>query len=409
MKPNVKSISIILLLAALCATGRVQAVEPESGQEARSGIVSAYTHFGFRLFAELAGKEPGKNVFISPASVSIALAMTYNGAAGKTRQAMAHTLGIEKLKPEEVNQANAALLRTYLESIPQVQLRIANSLWVNKTIHLKPAFTGKMQKAYSARIESLDFSNPQSAATINDWVKEATENKIPEIVSEVNPQTALFLINAIYFKGQWRSIFYPQDTKTAPFYLPGGKQKNVEMMAQKGRYKYFKDKDIQAISLPYGQGRLSMEILLPEKGADLAAFLKKITERQWDEWMGMYQMMEGDIRLPRFKMEFATSLNGPLEALGMAEAFSREKADFSNLLTPPPGAFISDVMHKAYVLVNEEGTDAAAATSVRIGLTSVAPTSERFKMDIDHPFFCAIRDNQTGAVLFMGLVVTPGE
>lgn len=368
-------------------------------------LVSANTRFSFNLFAEILKQDAGKNIFISPASVAMALAMTYNGAAGDTQQAMGKTLELQGMSIEEVNRANAAL-RTVLENPdPKVELTIANSLWARKDITFKPEFMQRNKDFYGAEVVDLDFDSPNAPETINVWVNKKTNGKIDKVVESINRDAILFLINAIYFRGNWTVEFDRAKTKESTFTLLDGTQKNHLMMSQAGNYKYFRGNNFEAISLPYGEGRVNMYVFLPDRGSSLKEFYKNLNADNWDSWMSQFHKREGNIAIPRFKLEYEVELNQALKALGMRVAFDRERADFGNMCSIPPNVFIDNVSHKTFIEINEKGTEAAAVTSVMVGAQSI--NEEKFNMIVDRPFFFAIRDDKTATILFMGSVVEP--
>jgi serpin B len=367
--------------------------------------------FEFKLYNQiLKQRTAGKNTFVSPASVMTALAMTYNGANGETRQGMARALEIEGMSLEDVNRAFADLKSALSPTDPKIQLRIANSLWARNGFSLDPEFVQRNEKHYSAEIATLDFDDPATPQTINSWVNKNTEGKIEKIVDKISPETVLFLINAIYFKGEWQFAFKKENTKQDVFRLAGGEQKKLPMMSQSGSFFYFKGKDFQSVALAYGNGSVSMYLFLPDEQTSLDQFEQSLTPENWDTWMKSFRLTPGDLMLPRFKVEWESNLNDVLKALGMAEAFDPARADFSLIakLNPANRLFISEVKHKTWGEVNEEGTVAAAVTSVVGALTSALPPPQRFSMKVDRPFFFAIRDNATGVVLFMGSVTNPG-
>jgi len=371
-------------------------------------LVSANTKFGLKLFAEVAKQGAGKNLFISPASVGLALAMTYIGAVGETKDAMARALETQGMSHAELNQAYAQL-RAALESAdPKVQLNIANSLWAKKGITFNPDFIQRNKQFYAAEVTTLDFGDPGAPATINSWVADKTKGKIDKIVDNIDPQSILFLINAIYFNGKWAAEFDKAKTKDEVFTTAAGQQKRHPMMHQSGKYRYYEDKEFQAVSLPYGAGRVSMYIFLPAKGTSLAGFQKNLTAANWEAWMSGFVETKGEIAVPRFKVEYEIGLNDTLKALGMGIAFDPDRANFSGIGQTSGNIFISRVKHKTFAEVNEEGTEAAAVTSVEMSVTSaMRQPPKTFRMIVDHPFFCAIRDNRTGTVLFVGSIVDP--
>lgn len=369
-------------------------------------LTAASTRFSFKLYDQILKRRTSGNTFVSPTSIMLALAMTYNGSDGTTRQAMARALEIEGMSLEEVNQAFADLKSTLALTDPKIQLKIANSLWARNGFAMKPGFIARNKQFYRAELASLNFADPAAVQTINSWVNKNTEGKIEKIIESIAANDVLFLINAIYFKGQWQYEFDKKKTKPDAFKLDGGEQKELPMMSQSGSYFYQENKDFQAVALPYGSGTVSMYIFLPNEQAGLDQFERKLTAENWEVWMKSFGVRPGDVTLPRFKVEWEANLNKALIALGMPEAFD-ERADFSEIAEPIGNEkiFISEVLHKSWCEVNEEGTVAAAATSVRAALTSLPPP--KFVMKVDRPFFFAIRENQTGAVLFMGSVTNP--
>lgn len=345
-----------------------------------------------------------KNVFVSPSSVAIALAMTYNGASGSTQKAMARTLELQGMNLSEINSSYAALKKLLENPDANVQLTIANSLWANQNTSFKSDFLKRNKDFYNAQVTSLNFQDAEAPNIINNWVKDNTQGKISKIVDQIQPDQVLFLINAIYFKGKWSNEFDKSQTATLPFYLASGQQKQHPMMSQDGDYRYQENDQFQAVSLPYGKdGKVSLYIFLPKQNSNLKTFYQSLNAENWDNWMAQFRRREGSIRLPKFKTDYDVTLNDALKALGMGEAFSNQ-ANFAGI---GKNLAISQVKHKTFVEVNEEGTEAAAATSATITLTSAATPTEPFKMIVDRPFFCAIRDNQTGSVLFMGSIMEP--
>lgn len=369
-----------------------------------SKLVDANTKFGFKLFSEILKQDSKQNVFVSPTSVAIALSMTYNGASGETQQAMANALELKGMSLQDINQANETLKASLEKADPAVQLSIANSLWAKQGITFKPDFLQTNKQFYDAKVTELDFAKPDASSIINNWVKENTRGKIDKIVEQLKPSDVLFLINAIYFKGNWTKPFEKSQTTEKPFYLSDGTQKQHPMMSQSGKYRYYENETFQAISLPYGKGRLSLYVFLPRKNTNLDALQQQLTLENWQQWLNQFGMRQGSIQLPRFKFDYDIQLNSALKALGMESAFNN-RANFSNMTSA--SVKIDEVKHKTFVEVNEEGTEAAAVTSVGMVLKAARMPEEPFQMVVDRPFFCAIRDNQTGTVLFMGSIKEP--
>lgn len=362
-----------------------------------SGVASANSRFGLKLLHDLQERSPGENIFISPLSISIALTMTYNGAVGETERAMAEVLEIDALDLSTINHSNRALRNSLENPDPKVEISIANSIWYRQGIVFNPIFLEQNRAFFAAEIASLDFSSPQAVATINEWVNTNTNGKIEKIVDRINPQTLLFLINAIYFKGNWQDEFDPSRTRQGIFHLSNGSEKRVQMMRREGEYPYLRGENFEATSLPYGDGRMSMYIFLPDRNSNLNKFMRNLNEANWEDWLSQFQDRRHELMLPRFKLEYEVNLNDMLEALGMGIAFGGG-ADFSGM---GPSLFISEVKHKTFVEVNEEGTEAAAVTAV-VGVKSLPPPFR-----VDRPFFFTIYDAETETILFMGTVTEP--
>jgi serpin B len=401
-------IPIATILSILASLAACYQTAGESRRPAAEGkfderLVVANNRFGFELFNQLQLKDRGKNVFYSPLSVALALSMTYNGAAGETKEAMRRTLKIEGLSLDELNEASAALLNSLKSSDPKVELAIANSLWARQDVKFREDFIQRNRQFFAAEVASLDFGASSALTTINDWVSRNTKSKIPSIIDRINPDDVMFLINAVYFKGQWENKFEKELTRNAPFYPRSGQQKEVPLMSQSGDYQYYRGDKFQAVRLFYGAKGASLDLFLPDKNSSIDGLLKRLSFEQCGQWTKRFHQAEGDIKIPRFKMDYESRLNDPLIAMGMGVAFAGGKADFSGMCDPK-GLYISEVKHKAVVEVNEEGTEAAAATSVTMAESAALA---RFTFIVDRPFLMMIRDRRTDAILFMGVVVDP--
>lgn len=396
-------------------------------------VTPGNNQFAFNLLRETLKVDAGKNVFISPASVSIALAMTMNGARGETLRAMAQALGLptEPHALQSINAAYARLLKRLVEGEPKplkqphccggeaqcpgpaseetaVKLLIANSLWARLGVKFKDEFLASNKQHFGAEVTSLDFADPAAPKIINSWCNKNTNGKIPEILDKVGDDAILYLINAIWFYGPWTYKFDPKQTKDEDFTLSDSSTKKHPLMQQEGEYRYFRGQKFQAVSLPYGEDqRFSMYILLPDKDSNLSELESNLTADNWSNWQAQFGSTPGEVRIPRFKLEYSVSLNDILKSLGMSAAFDSSRADFSGLIAPPDRAYISNVKHKTFVEVTEKGTEAAAVTSVEVGLESCRMPQEPFAITVDRPFACVIQDNNTGTVLFLGSIVDP--
>ena len=358
--------------------------------------------FGLKLFAVLRKQDPGKNIFISPSSIALALAMVYNGAGTTTKDAMATSLGLQGLTLADVNKANSDLVAMLQNPDPEVTLTVANSLWIRSGFPVKSDFTQRLQASYGAEATSLDFDSPGAPATINKWVSDATNQKIPTIVDTIPPDESMFLINAIYFNGTWTDEFNPNATYTRTFTRADGTKIGVGMMYRAGSWKYLANDKFEAIQLPYGSGRLALCVILPSPKSSMEDLVASMDSTTWNQWMGQFREREVGITLPSFRTEYSATLNDALGALGMGIAFDRMKANFSGISDKP--VLISTVRHRTCLDVNEVGTEAAAVTSIPVPTSGFAPD---LHMEVDRPFVLAIRDDKSGAILFIGAIEDP--
>jgi serpin B len=400
---------LLLVLSAILLSGIFTAPLATSikaaplEQSVRENIVQGNTAFAVQLYRELGDKEG--NLFFSPYSVSAVLGMTYAGARGNTAREMKDVLHFQldqtKLHPA-FKSLNKDLVATALKS--GQKLNIANAL-VFTGGDVSGEFKTILKDSYDAEIfrGGLD--------TINGWVKQKTEGKIEKILETLDPNSVCVLLNAIYFKGIWESQFEKSNTRDAPFSVSASKQVKVSFMSQKSDFKILTEKDFQAVSIPYKGKNLSMVILLPKAVDGLATLEKQLTTQSLKEWLAeldQQPVQKIELYLPKFKLETTYDLVDSCENMGMKDAFALEKADFSGMGWPKGSLRISQIMHKAFVEVNEEGTEAAAATAVGMAKMSVR-VRDYPVFRADHPFLFIIRDNQSDTILFMGRIVNPNN
>lgn len=373
---------------------------PRKLTDSEKELTTSDNGFGFKLFSEIVKEEKDKNVFISPLSVSMALGMTYNGANGSTKEAMQKTLGFDGLSTQEINASYKSLIELLTDLDPKVIFQIANSIWYRQGLSFEEDFLNLCKEYFDAEVRGLDFGDPNAKDTINLWVDTHTNGKIKEIVKDIYADDVMFLINAIYFKGTWTYQFDKDETRDDSFTLPDGSKEPCKMMELKAdSLQYFSNADFQCIDLTYGDGYFSMTIFLPRPGKNIDSLIAEFNEENWDKWMNSFSVQKGVLELPKFKITYGIKLNDVLKALGMGIAFTGY-ADFSKM--SPEGLCISRVRHKTFIEVNEEGTEAAAATSV--GMTY---EGGGFYMRVDHPFVFVIRENNSQTILFMGKIVEP--
>ncbi|MBN1693910.1 serpin family protein [candidate division WOR-3 bacterium] len=405
---------LFLFIVILLSTFGCDTTEPtEPLRELSSSetkIVESDNSFGLKLFKEInAGEEKNLNVFISPLSISMALGMTYNGAAGSTEEAMRTTLEFGDLSMGEINESYKSLIGLLRGIDSEVEFSIANSIWYRDDWIFEQDFFERCRDYFDARVSGLDFSQNEAAKdTMNNWVDENTNGKIEETVDYVNPiYDVMFLINAIYFNGTWTYQFNEEDTKDTLFYLSGGSTEECKMMEVKSKFKYFEDSLLQAIDIPYGIGNYSMTVILPGYGKDMDQFIAELTQEKWDEWMSRFSEDSVNLFLPKLKVEYKADsvLKEVLKDMGMEIAFDG-RADFTQM-HKPGGIWIGKVIHKTFLEVDEEGTEAAAATVVEMIWESTGGGEVFPVMRINRPFLFAIRENHSGTILFIGKIIDP--
>jgi serine protease inhibitor len=372
--------------------------------EKAARLVDVNNQFGLDLYREIYGYEKeARNLMVSPLSVALALAMTYNGAETTTREAMENTLRLNGLTREEINVAYQSLVRELASLDPKVLLSIANSIYYRNGFQVEKDFVDLNKKFYDAEVSALDFASPSAIGVINGWVNTKTKGKIPEILKEITPNQVMFLLNAIYFKGIWAKEFNIKSTANLPFYPVIGGPVNVPMMMRTDTLDYATNDLFCAIRLPYGSGNFNMFVFLP-RGDEVSNFIKQLTPENWAGWMKLFRVTQTvEIKIPRFKFAYEIKLNDVLTDMGMGIAFTGA-ADFRGI-NRAGGLNIDYVKHKTFVEVNEEGTEAAAVTIVAIEKNMAGPQKTFFT--VDRPFFFAITEKSTGAILFLGTVKNP--
>ncbi len=386
-------------------TGPGPRVELRRLSEQEALLVEADNLFGLKLFRATSEVEGETNVILSPLSVAMALGMTLNGAAGETRTGMETALELSGLTEEEINASYRSLIKLLTAADPQVTFEIANSIWYRDSYPIATDFVGVNETYFDAVVQALDFSAADAAGIINAWVSEKTHDRIEEIVDDpIDPLTMMFLINAIYFKGDWLTQFDPDDTADGTFHLADGSTVQVPMMR-------LSDTEITcsseagwlAADLAYGDSLFSMTLILPPAGTDLETFIAGLDRSTWEAIIADLAPRELDFfQMPTFELEYEVVLNQVLAGLGMACAFS-DGADFSRMNALGESTLhISEVRHKTWLKVDEVGTEAAAVTSVVMAEGSVGPSYV-----FDRPFILAIRERSSGTILFIGKVMDP--
>ncbi|HEY8746592.1 MAG TPA: serpin family protein [Tepidisphaeraceae bacterium] len=368
--------------------------------------------FGVDLYQRLPA---GENLFFSPASISTAFGMAYAGARGQTADEIARVMRFDA-PPAKLGTEAGKLLRDWNDGDDKrgYELAVANAMWGQKGYPYARAFGAEMARDYGAGLHLLDFGQPEPARMeINKWVEDQTKGKITNLIPQggVTPATRLVLTNAVYFKSAWDQPFNKGGTRPEPFKLGGEKTADVPTMHQMGHFHLLKSDGMSALEMPYGHGALSMIVLLPDEVEGLAAMEKNLTYEKLEDWIGKLQSQPPGgvvVSFPKFKMTRELALGQTLAAMGMKQSFTGS-ADFSGMVSTGSHerVTLSEAYHKAYVDVNEEGTEAAAATGLVMRATAMSAVQGTF--NADHPFMIVIRENMSGVVLFMGRVVNPGR
>ena len=411
--------AVVLLVATACAGSPNEPIEGELPDEPIEGelpdepieitelprelsaaeveIMGAGNRFAFDLLGQV--NSPGENLFLSPFSASMALGMTMNGAAGETWSQMREVLGLGGLTEEEINTAYASLMELLVGLDPAVETAVGNSVWTRLGFPVYADFLAVVSEFFDAEAEELDFNSPEASERINGWVEAATNGHIEDMVpAQIPGNVVAYLINAIYFKAPWQFPADPADTQSEPFHLDDGSVVTVPLMSLEGDFPYLWNDRFEAVDLPYGGGAFSMTVLLPRQGLSVDDLAASLDVAQWEEVVSGLHETGLSFFLPRFRMDYKRELNGDLKALGMVDAF--DDADFTRL-SPVKGVHISEVKQKSWVEVNEEGTEAAAATVV------VLIDSTPHEIRADRPFLFFIRERLSGAILFAGKIASP--
>jgi len=368
-----------------------------------TSLVSAGNTFTFNLLKKLPDSQ-GHNVMVSPLSISLAFSMALNGAGGSTKDAIINSLGLTGLSVDEINQIYLDLVSALKKADSKVVMNIANSIWIRKPYPVLDTFIATNKKFYDAQVQTLDFD--QTALTaINSWVNEKTNSKIPKILDQISADEIMFLINAIYFNGKWEIQFEKSNTQNESFTTTSGTPVSTPQMIIKEQFGYTEQTGYRALKMPYGRGKFEMVLLLPDVGTSADQLLQQMNPAVWQNLKNaLASKTKVDVWIPRFKFEWGSDLNDILSSLGMSVAFSRTEANFSKI-NATDQLFITKVKHKTFIEVNEEGTEAAAATSIGIGATSVGPGGPQFHAV--RPFLFFITEEDTGAILFAGKVENP--
>jgi len=374
--------------------------------EKSAQLVEADNAFGLEIFQKIRAASDEENIMISPLSISVALAMAYNGADKETKAEMEKTLKVNGLTTQEINASYQSLMKALQSLDKDVVFEIANAIFYAQGFSVKKDFLDINQNVYDAEVQALDFGSSWAVPTINSWVADKTHDKIKKIIDMLNPYDRMVLLNAVYFNGIWSQQFEEEGTHNLDFHKTDGTTIKVPMMNKEEKLDYTSNSLFAAVKIPYGNGQYNMVILLPAEEKNAQDVIDNLSAANWKNWQDNFSTEDHVVlTMPRFKFAFEMPLIDVLKEMGMQKAFQAEFADFSKI--SDEGLYISSVMHKSFIDVNETGTEAAAVTSITFTTTSAGNEPPKKYFNVNKPFVFAITEKDTGAILFMGEVNHP--
>ena len=417
MKHHITIISLLILLTSVASSScsrisygqklpstlgdKPHPIEPIELTSEQQQFVIDGNNYAFRMAAVVEESEKG-DVLLSPLSASYVLGMISNGACGLTREQMAATLGFSSANESAMNDFFHLMLTGAPKVDPSIKIEIANAILANNNYPLKKAFKQSATEQYMAEVKNMDFASVDVAGLVNKWASDHTHGMIRYILDETSPDASLYAMNAIYFKGSWCDEFDKKDTRNEDFTTNRGEKKTVEMMHRNDQMRYVENDMFSMVRLPYGNEGYSMEVLLPAEGKTIADVLASLNGESWQQAMQSASKYMVDLKLPKFSSEYSIILNSPLKQLGMKDAFSPSAADFTRL--SDRSAYISRVLQKCKIEVDEKGTEAAAVTVVEMRTTSSAPRPTPTAIfHANRPFIYIITENTTGSIYFIGM------
>lgn len=405
-------LKLVLLLFLLCTSIQTVLAETAAGSN---------NAFGFKLLTQLNKSKQAQNIFISPLGIGQVLKIAIDGSLGKTRSELCSALALED--NNKINSENQKLIaiisapsNSLLEVVRQAErssdpsfvLKMASSIWANKNVSISSDFIKSCRKSYLAEIRSLDFADTKSPQIINSWTSEKTQGKITKILDSLNPVDTLVLLNATYFKAPWETSFNKARTSQMDFHCAAGGVKQVPTMFKTGKMLYAESDKCQILSLPYADHRNQLYLLLPKENQVLSEFIKSLNPASWQALIKSLKTQNGKLFLPKLKLHYESQLKQALIELGAKNIFS-EQADLSRMLKSQTKVHAEEIIHKTYLDLNEEGTEAAAVTGLKITPKSIDRSTSNFNMQLDRPFVFCIANKESGAIIFMGIVTDPSK
>ncbi len=409
---NLIILAVTLIFAASCTPGdgggTPEPAKPIDLTTRGAEKISADNAFAFDFFRQTLATAPDDkkpNAFVSPMSLTMALGMLYNGTSPEAAAEMAAALGVADFTPEQINEHYRTLYKALLEADPRTALAIANSIWARKGFDVKPPFYAANREYYAAEVQTRDFLDPATIAAINKWCADNTNNRITKILDKIPAEAVMYLINAVYFKGQWQYEFAKSDTRDDDFHMADGSTRKVKMMSQQTDLPFYGDQTLQCVDLPYGNGAFSMMVMMPaDENTPLDDLIAALDADTYNSAVDGLRERGIELKLPRWKQECDFWLNDAMRNQGINSIFYS-----GNLggISDDPNIAVTMIRQKTFVEVTEEGTEAAAVTIIGIEYTSALPNPGPMQFHADRPFLYLIRERSTGAILFMGRMDNP--
>ncbi len=411
MKTSLITVLITFFVFVSCAKADHGGLEEIPNLPEKSAqLINADNAFGLDLFSRMTSQaKENTNTTVSPLSVSLALAMTYNGANGETKTEMEKAMKLSGFTAEQINNSHKALVEALHSGEPEVVFEIANAIYSRSGMTIEPSFIKTNQDYYNAKVDALPASSSEALKAINNWVAQKTQNKILSILDQVDPHTAMILLNAVYFNGIWKSKFDDSETEKLPFFFSDGTSKNVPTMKLETSLEYASNDLFSAVNLPYGNGKFQMTVLLPNEGKTTKNVISDLNADNWRKWMKTFKIENPVVvHMPRFKFSWDAELSKVLGEMGIKQAFIPGTANFTGI-NKDGDLYIDKIIHKTYIDVNENGTEVVAATIVASIATSAwgtGPDLTKYFI-VNRPFLFAITEKTTGAILFIGEITNP--
>ncbi len=404
------TIFIILFFGTMCSCQQDDMNKNENktidldGKSAE--LIDADNEFGLEVFQKIREASSEENIMISPLSISVAFAMAYNGADNDTKTEMEKAMKLNGLTTEQINNSYKMLISALQSLDKDVVFEIANAIFYADGFSVKPDFLNINKTVYDAEVEKLNFSSPSAVQTINNWVADKTHDKIKSIIDQLSPLDRMVLLNAIYFNGIWTNKFDEKGTHLLNFTIASGSNQEIPMMKKEEKLDYTSNSLFSAIKMPYGKGQYNMIVMLPGEGKNSQDVINSLSATNWKNWLKGFETKNPVVvTMPRFKFAFETKLNSVLTEMGMAKAFQPKIANFSKI--SDEDLYISSAVHKSFIDVNENGTEAAAVTSITFTTTSIGNEPPKTYFTVNKPFVFAITEKDTNAILFIGEVQKP--